>query len=83
VQKILQDGCAKKSAAVREAAKALRRGERSVWTSLREHERALKWQAEQDRQIRIQLGEEEPTDEEIKEAGDQWIQHLIDLRRGK
>ena len=83
VQKILQDGCSKKSAAVREAAKELGRGERSIWTSLREHERQLKSQADEERRIRIELGEEEPTEEEIEAARDQWIQHLIDLRRGK
>jgi hypothetical protein len=83
VQKILKDGCSKKSAAVREAAIALRRSERSIWTSLREHDRELRWQAEEERRMRIRLGEEEPTDEDMEEAFEREVQFLIDLKRGK
>jgi molybdenum-dependent DNA-binding transcriptional regulator ModE len=83
VQKIVQDGCPKKSSAVSEAAKALKCSERSIWTSLEEHERELKRQAEEARRIRIALGEEEPTDEEIEDAGGQWLSLLADLRKGK
>jgi hypothetical protein len=83
VQKILQEGCPKKSLAVREAAIALDRSERSVWTSLREHEERLKSEAWADRQWEIEAGLEQPTEEEIQERVDMWIQHMIDVRRGK
>jgi hypothetical protein len=87
VQKIIQDGCPKKISAVSEAARALKRSESSIWTSLREHERdrerELRWQAKTAREERIALGEEEPTDEEMEEAADQWFSFLIDLSRGK
>jgi hypothetical protein len=84
-KKIVQEGKAgpKKSSAVSEAAKALKRSESSIWTSLREHERELRRQAEEVRKIRILLGEEEPTDEEVEDAGDQWRSLLADLRKGK
>jgi hypothetical protein len=83
VQKIREGGCTKKSQAVREAAKSLGRGERSVWTALKRYERDLKFDEWSERQDRIAWGEEEPTAKEIEEAGDWWIQSLIDRRRGK
>jgi hypothetical protein len=83
VQKLLAEGCPKKTAAVVETAATLRCAERAVWTSLRRHEAELQWQAEEERRLRITLGEEEPTDEEIAAAGDEWLSFLDDLRRGK
>ncbi len=87
VQKILADGCPKKSSAVSEAANALRRSERSVWTSVGRYPRTLemheKANAESEREMRLALGEEKLTDEEIEEAGEALIQQYIDLRRGK
>jgi hypothetical protein len=41
VQRIMQNGCHKKTAAVAEAAKALRRSESSIWVSLKEHKMRL------------------------------------------
>jgi hypothetical protein len=98
VQKIVQDGCPKKSSAVSEAAKALKRSDTAIWTSLREHGQELERQAQElehrakeaweearrsARNIRIWLGEEEPTDEEVEAAGDQSRSFLDDLRKGK
>jgi hypothetical protein len=87
VQKILADGCPKKSRAVSEAASALKRSERAVWTSIKRYPKTLerheKANAEYEREMRIALGEESPTDEEIEEAGARWIQQSEDLRRGK
>jgi hypothetical protein len=33
--------------------------------------------------MRIRLGEEEPTDEDMEEAFEREVQFLIDLKRGK
>ena len=87
VEKILQEGCTKKSEAVREAAKQVGRCERSIWTSLKRHERQMEFEAWSDRQWCIEVGLVQPTKEEIeaemREAEDRYIQHYIDIRRGK
>jgi hypothetical protein len=87
VKKIMDAGCLKKSVAVEEAAAELKRCSRSIWASLPRHERELvseAWaQARADRELRIALGEEAPTDEEVEAEGDRHIQWMIDVLRGK
>jgi hypothetical protein len=95
VQKILQGGRRNLTGAVSEAAEALGlKSTRQVWDAINERKLELERQAlELERQakaarksardIRIALGEEEPTEEEMQEAADQWAGLLTDLARGK
>jgi hypothetical protein len=95
VQKIRRNGRRNISGAVNEAAEVLGySSDTSIWTSIREHKRELERQAQEleqraeearksARSIRIMLGEEEPTDEEMEAAADQHFGLLDDLRKGK
>jgi DNA primase large subunit len=87
VEKILQGGCPKKTSAVREAAKQLGWCERSIFAALKRHERQMEFNAWSDRQWEIEHGLVQPTKEEeeamMREAEDRYIQHYINIRRGK
>ena len=71
VQALLADGCPKKSLAVKEAAAKLRRSERSVWTSLKEHPQELAEEERIDRRWDIEHGLVEPTEEEQRQMNDE------------